>query len=320
MSDQITETKIVGDGKYTYEFIPNWGNFPDKVYNNGIAVDSQDRVYVVSLGIGEYKNVKPGPLMYVMDKSGEFIESWGTGASNHAHGLNIVNDQVFLTDKYDSICLRYTLDGKILQMLGQRGMHSDTGCESSGAFVPRAAGPFNHPDDFTQAPWGDLYVADGTHNTRIHRFDSGGHLIQSWGQWGDGPGHFKSPHAVLPMPDGRLIVSDRMNHRVQIFSSLGKFLGMWDKDLQWPSKVLPTHEGDFVVCEDPGNQKARGDSEDRSEAKAARPSGIRVLDGQGELITHLDVGRTHLMAMDSVGNIYTATHRAVHKLRKIQPA
>ena len=311
------ERKITGSGDYRYEFIPNWGKFPDKLYNNSIGVDSKDRVYVLALGIGVYKNMThDAPIVFVASREGELLGSWGNGACVHAHGLNIVDDVAYITDKPASVCLKYTLDGKILQMLGQHGMHSDTGCKGSGLFVPRPAGPFNHPDDFICAPWGDLYVADGTHNTRIHRFDNGGHLIQSWGVWGDGPGEFKSPHAVLPTKDGKLYVCDRLNHRVQIFTKEGQYLSQWT-GFQWPSKIVQTLEGDFVVCEDPGNQIARGDSEDRSEAKATRPSGIRILDKDGKLLSHLDCGKSHQIAIDSRGDIYVATHTAVNKLVRV---
>ncbi len=317
MAEQQASSKIVGSGKYRYEFIPNWGKLPEKLYNNSVAVDSQDRVFICTLGFGGFRNLTPAPLMYITDRDGNVLGSWGTGASEHAHGLNIVDDVCYFTDKYDSICLKYTLDGKILQMLGQRGVHSDTGCRKSGDPVPHAAGPFNHPDDFTRAPWGDLYVADGTHNARIHRFDSGGHLIQSWGHWGPEPGQFSSPHAVLPTRDGKLYVCDRLNHRIQIFTPEGKVLGVWSDVVQWPSETVLTHEGDFAICEDPGNQIARADSADRSEAKAARPSGVRILDKDGKLIVHLDCGKAHQLAIDSRGDMYTATHTAINKLVRL---
>lgn len=311
---QQSQRTIVGSGAYQYEFIENWGDFPSGIYNNGIAVDSRDRVYVLALGFGTYKNLTPSPLIFIADHNGDFLGDWGTGACDHAHGLNIVDDILYLTDKYASVCLKYTLSGQVLQLLGQRYQHSDTGCFKSGDPVPRASGPFNRPDDFIRSPWGELYVADGTHNARVHRFDSGGHLIQSWGHWGHEPGQFSSPHAVLPLKDRRVLVCDRMNHRVQIFNPEGRLLDVWDKHLQWPSKIAVTPRGDFVVGEDPGNQIARGDSDDRSEAKAPRPSGIRVLDNAGELLAHLEVGKTHQLAIDSRGDIYTATHGAVHKL------
>ena len=326
---------IVGSGKYRYELIQGWGSYPEGILSNGIACDSQDRVYITTFGIGtDYPKVRPlpAPVVFVNDSDGNSLGSWGTGACEHAHGMNIVDDQIFFTDKHHSICLSYTLDGKILQLLGRRGAHSDTGCKEMGTFVPHPAGPFNRPNDFTRAPWGDLYAADGTHNTRIHRFDSGGHLIQSWGWWGDEPGQFKEPHSVLPV-DGKLYVCDRQNHRVQVFTPEGKVLGVWT-GLQWPCHIVKTPEGDFAIGENAasigenalhgsdsdenaGNQLVRADSEDRSEAKAKRPSGIRILDKDGKLITALDAGSAHWMAQDSKGNIYVANHWMVNKLVRL---
>jgi hypothetical protein len=318
MNDHSTTRRIVGSGDYMYEYIPGWGDFPPDLYNNSIAVDSHDRVFVCALGFGKGYPLLSAPLIVIADPDGTVVESWGTGVAVHAHGLNIVDDTVFVADKPAHVCLKFTLDGKILQVLGQHGIPSDTGCLKSGDPVPRAAGPFNHPEDFISSPWGDLYAADGTHNTRVHRFDSGGHLIQSWGHWGDEPGNFKSPHSVLPTPDGRLIVCDRLNHRIQIFDRKGKLLDIWT-GFQWPCKVLPTEKGDYLVCEDPGNQTKPGVTGHGSERDAARESGIRVIDRNGKFMTHLAVGRTHWMAMDSYGDIYTATHTAVNKLVRLWP-
>ena len=308
---------IVGAEKHRYEYIPNWGKFPERLYNNSIAVDSQDRVFVCTLGIGTTHDLKPAPLMVIADSTGEVVDSWGTGACVHAAGLNIVDDTVYVCDKRASVCLKYTLDGKILRMLGHHGVHSDTGCTSIGGVVPRAVGPFNRPDDFTGSPWGDMYAADGTHNARIHRFDSGGHLIQSWGSYGSEPGQFKNPHAVLATADGKLYVCDRLNHRVQIFSREGRLLDIWAGELQWPSEIVVTPEGEFAICEDPGNPTVRGVLTGDHEEDAVRPSGVRILDRAGKLTAHLDVGPAHQLAIDSRGDIYTATHSSVNKLVRL---
>ena len=77
-------------------------------------------------------------------------------------------------------------------------MHSDTGCEVAGALVPRAAGPFNYPAELVPSPSGDLYVADGYRNARVHRFDNDGRLKYSWGKPGkEHPYEFHLPHSLL---------------------------------------------------------------------------------------------------------------------------
>src|SRR5581483_8410615 len=89
---------------------------------------------------------------------------------------------------------------------------------------PRFQAPFNHPADVTVAPSGDIYVADGYANSTVHRFAPDGTLRRTWGRPGRGPGEFTTPHAVRVHPDGRVIVADRENDRVQVFSPDGEYL------------------------------------------------------------------------------------------------
>jgi len=101
---------------------------------SAVATDSQDRVYGFQ---------RKDPPIVIFDRDGNFLSSWGNGAFDFAHGISISDDTVYLTDRNNSVCLMYTLDGKPIQMLGRHGVHSDTGCERPGDLVPRAAGPFN---------------------------------------------------------------------------------------------------------------------------------------------------------------------------------
>ena len=45
-----------------------------------------------------------------------------------------------------------------------------------------------------------------------------------WGQIGDGPGEFRTPHGMAFDSQGRLFVADRGNHRIQIFDQDGNHL------------------------------------------------------------------------------------------------
>ena len=134
----------------------------------------------------------------VFDRHGNYLNCWGIGAITDPHGMTIVDDIVYITDRSDSVAVTFTPDGKPLQVLGKRGVHSDTGCEKPGDPVPRAAGPFNYPTEMVPSPSGDLYVSDGYRNARVHRFTRDGQLINSWGAPGKtAPGHFHLPHSVL---------------------------------------------------------------------------------------------------------------------------
>ena len=216
---------ILNTSKHDYELHQDWGRLPEGwTYGtvSAIASDSQDNVYVYQ---------RKDPPVVVFDSEGNYLNSWGIGAITLPHGFCIVDDIVYLTDREDSVCLKYTLDGKPLMVLGDRGVHSDTGCEELQALVPRAAGPFNFPSEMYPAPWGDLYVSDGYRNARVHRFSKDGELISSWGQPGKGgPGEFHLPHSILVDELGLVYVCDRENSRIQVFDREGEFQNMWSTD------------------------------------------------------------------------------------------
>ncbi len=163
----------VGNGKYTYELIESWAKLPvGEVFGmvSAVATDSQDRVYAFQ---------RKDPPVVIFNRDGSYVGSWGLGAITNPHGIFIKDDIVYITDREDSVCLRFTLEGKPLQVIGERGVHSDTGCEVPGQLVPRAAGPFNYPAELVPSPWGDMYVADGYRNARVHWFSTDGQLKAS---------------------------------------------------------------------------------------------------------------------------------------------
>ena len=84
-----------------------------------VATDLQDRVYVFQ---------RKDPPVVVFDRR---ENTWAPGAAGEVtdpHGLKIVDDVVYTTDRSDSVVKSFTLDGKPLLELGQRGVHSETGC------------------------------------------------------------------------------------------------------------------------------------------------------------------------------------------------
>ena len=183
----------VGTGKHTYTLTSDWAKMPDAHplgAVSALASDSAGDIYAFH---------RADPPIAIFDReTGNFKSGWGNGGYAYAHGFYIEDDIVYLTDRDTSTCMMYTLDGKIIQMLGRNGVHSDTGCEVAGALVPRAAGPFNYPAELVPSPSGDLYVADGYRNARIHRFDNDGRLKYSWGKPGkEHPYEFHLPHSLL---------------------------------------------------------------------------------------------------------------------------
>jgi DNA-binding beta-propeller fold protein YncE len=275
----------VGTGDYQYELIENWAKLPtSETFGNtsAVATDSQNRVYVFQ---------RKNPPIMVFDADGTFINSWGHGAFANPHGIFIENDIVYLTDRDDSVCLVYTLDGRPTQIIGQRGQHSDTGAETPGQLVPRAAGPFNYPTEMVPSPSGDLYISDGYRNARVHQFSDAGQLIRSWGEPGKTePNQFHLPHSLVVDDEGIVYLCDRENNRMQVFSADGQFLAMWP-DLRRPLDISIGQDGLFYISEGGVN--------------GLSPR-VSIMDKQGHVVARWDALSAHGSWVDSQGDIYMA--------------
>jgi DNA-binding beta-propeller fold protein YncE len=275
----------VGTGKYQYELIENWAKLPPGETfgtTSAVATDSRDRVYVFQ---------RKDPPMMIFERDGTYLNCWGIGAFADPHGIYIENDIVYLTDRSDSVCLIYTLDGKPLQVLGKRGEHSDTGGERPGDLVPRAAGPFNYPTEMVPAPSGDLYVSDGYRNARVHRFAADGRLRMSWGEPGKtAPNQFHLPHSLVIDEDGIVYLCDRENSRIQVFSPEGQFITMWT-DMRRPLDISMDQDGILYI------------SEGGLEGLSPR---VSVMDKQGNVVARWDSLSAHGSWVDAHGDIYMA--------------
>ena len=131
--------------------------------------------------------------------------------------------------KNSHVVLKYSSQGELLMTLGTWDQPSDSGWSGNTSdIVQRGAGPFHRPSDVALSPDGDLYISDGYGNARVHKFTAAGELLFSWGEPGKtGPGEFHVPHGVWVHKDGRVIVADRENDRIQVFTADGEFLTQW---------------------------------------------------------------------------------------------
>ena len=213
----------IGPHKMEYEVLQGWERLPEGwsfVEVAGVAVDSRDRVYVFNRG--------EHPLI-VFDKEGQFLNAWGEDVFTNAHGIYIDNDDnLFLADNFDHTVRKFTTDGELLMTLGDTENPSETGFKLNESPVCCASGPFNMVTNAAVAPDGDLFISDGYGNARVHRFSADGELKASWGEPGSEPGQFNLPHSIVVDRSGRVFVADRENSRIQIFSSEGELLDIWD--------------------------------------------------------------------------------------------
>lgn len=172
-----------------------------------VAVGPDGRVYVFNRG--------QWPVM-VFDTAGRFLDTWGAGEFVRPHGIAFDGEgNVYLTDVGLHTVQKRTPDGRMLMQIGEPGTPS-----------PLHSGiPFNQPTQVAVHPRsGELFVADGYGNSAVHRFSPDGRLMQSWGEPGDGPGQFSLPHAICFVGDDRVLVADRENFRLQLFTVDGTFV------------------------------------------------------------------------------------------------
>jgi len=238
-----------GAGKYTYELIDEWAKLPEGwsfLDVCGIAIDSQDRLYILT---------RSEHSIMVFDREGNLLNSWGEGFFNRAHGSCIGPDGcIYCTDDSNHIVAKFTSDGKLLMTLGTKGQPSDTGYirtfnfwESLGR-IQRGAPPFNRPTGVVVTPSGEIYVADGYGNTRVHKFSPDGKLLFSWGEPGRAPGQFRLPHNICLDKKERVWIPDRENGRIQIFTSQGEFITEWN-DVIRPTDIFIDDEEMVYVSE-----------------------------------------------------------------------
>lgn len=235
---------IVGRSPYRFQVVADWAQLPAGYSWKevaGVACDSNDQVYVFNRG--------EHPIM-VFDRHGGFLRSWGEGLIIRAHGIVAgPDDCLYCTEDHGHTVRKFSAEGRLLMTLGERGKPSATGATSMDfRTIRQASGPFHFPTNLALAANGDLFVADGYGNARIHHFSPDGRLLHSWGEPGTLPGQFQIPHGIAIDAEGLLHVADRENSRIQVFTPRGEFVRQLT-DIARPCEVAFDPTGNLLVAE-----------------------------------------------------------------------
>ena len=282
MPDEANETGRVVLAGHTYDVLRDWGRLPGTIpraHVSQVAVDAKGRLHVLRRGVA--------PVV-VFSPDGEFAFTYGEGQIFDSHGITIDHlDRVLIADRDAHQILVFDAEGGLQFALGER-------------HHPHWDAPFNHPTQAAVAPSGDILVADGYGNARIHRFAPDGRHIMSFGAIGTGPGDFMTPHAVLVDHLDRIAVADRENDRIQLFDQNGRWLEE-RTGLCRPMDMTESKDGLLLVTD--------------------QVPSLTAFDGAG-----LRIGRcrpslngAHGIAGDEAGNFYLAESQpsGVTKMRRI---
>ena len=240
--------------------------------------------------------------MIVFDSDGNVLRTWGDGIFTNPHGVTIgPDDSVYCVDNGDHTVRKFTPDGHLLMTLGIA--HQPT---------PMMSGdPFNEPAHLAvDARSGDLYVADGYKNARVHKFSPDGRHLFSWGESGTDPGQFHIVHNINIDKEGWVYVADRENRRIQVFDSNGNYEAQWI-NFSKAACIYVEHSGEQLVYVG----EYFGGIATNQTGKRLGPR-VSILDRRGNVLARLsdqsfgdESGRfysPHGIAVDSKGDIYVA--------------
>jgi sugar lactone lactonase YvrE len=329
------EVQPVNSGANPYRVIRNWGEGPEgRPFGgtNGVAVDRDGKsVWTAdrcSPGINPgCLGTKANPINK-FDESGKRVRSFGGGMFVWPHGLHVDQDgNVWVADSRTptpdelkkfpgekpkgSVVVKLSPEGKVLLTLGTFGV------------VGNPPNALTDPTDVVTAPNGDIYVAESHTNVedpnlvgRISVFDRYGKFLRTIGKTGTGPGEFRTPHAIVFDSQGRLIVADRHNHRIQILSKEGKYISEYREFSRVSGLAIDKNDTIYAA-----------DSESDARRHPGWLKGIRIGSlKDGKVTIFVPPHQTNSpegamgegIALDAAGNLYTAeaTVRGVSKYVK----
>jgi len=197
--------------------------------------------------------------------------------------------------------VKFSPEGRVLMTLGKPGVR---GNPPEALTDPTAV--------VTDPANGDVYVAESHTDVtdpnlvgRISVFDKAGKFLRVIGNAGTASGEFRTPHALVFDSQGRLVVADRHNHRIQLLTKSGEFI--LEYDAFGRTSGLAIDKNDVIYTTD---------SESTEKVHPGWKRGIRIgslADGKVTVFIppHIvlnspDGAMGEGIAVDAAGNLYSA--------------
>ncbi len=296
-----------------YRAIHGWAKLPEgRNWGSTAGIDiDPDGIHVWAIdrcGENSCSDSNLDPILK-FDQSGNVVTTFGAGLFNFPHGIHVDHEgNVWVTDARGPdentpgsqgkghTVVKFSPLGEVLMTMGTPGV------------AGRGIYSFNEPCDVVTAPNGDIFVADGHFGqnpnappdatARIIKYSKDGEFIKTWGQLGSAPGEFRTPHALAIDPQGRLVVGDRGNDRIQVFDLEGNFIKEWTS-FSRPSGLHFGPNGLIYVADSESNRPAND--------HWGWEVGIRIGDLEdGSVLALVGGSNPEGVAVDAAGNVYGA--------------
>src|SRR5437588_4323577 len=169
----------------------------------GVAVNSKKHIFVFSRGntTGPAYAASAAQLLE-FGPDGQFIREIGKNlyAWSFAHAVRIdKDDNIWAIDKGSDMIIRFNPEGRVTMVFGRKQEASDEAAPHKRTGTPPPVhedGRFRQPTDVTWDTAGNIFISDGYVNSRIAKADRNGEWIKSWGERGNKPGDFNTPHSI----------------------------------------------------------------------------------------------------------------------------
>ncbi len=227
------------------------------------AIDSKffSRVEVIGArgaGVGEFNKPRSVALdahdnLYVLDMTGrvqkfsadgKYILEWQMPQIEKGKPKGMCRDRagdIVVVEPHYSRVNYFSPEGRLTAQFGVKGTNV-------GQFGLARAAVVNSR--------GELYVCEYTDSERVQRFSAHGEkCLGAWGHLGGKPGEFSRAEGLGIDTNDNIYVADSCNHRIQIFSSEGRFLRQYGRagvgagEFSYPYDVRLDAAGLQFVCE-----------------------------------------------------------------------
>ena len=236
-----------------YRAVADFLKLPPDIYLGevaGVAVNSKGHVFVFSRGnsTGPAYGASAAQLLE-FDADGKFVREIGHNlyAWSFAHAVRVdKQDNIWVADKGSDMVIKFDPEGRVVMVFGRKQEASDEGTgplKHPNPPLPPVDGMFRQVTDMAWDAAGNTYISDGYINSRIAKFDKDGNWVKSWGEPGDQPGQFRTPHNIAVDAEGNVYVADRGNSRIQVFDGDGNLLRQIKIDVPAPPDARPAIGG-----------------------------------------------------------------------------